>query len=125
MRVMVSSTSDPDLYDKSEDPFTVRCPRIQFQPGAISATATGMLPAGGSYRYVLEASSGQAMEINVSPPSLEVDVWGAAEGSTWQIPAGQGTLSVPTLPATQEYFVTLTNTSSTEGVSYVLNVTIR
>jgi hypothetical protein len=125
MRVRVSSSDEPGLYDENDRLFTVRCPRMQFEPGAVSSVVTGTLSAaGGSYRYVLGASQNQTMKIEVLPAQIEVDVWGAKDGSTWQIPGGQAALTVPSLPKTQDYFVTLTNVSPA-AVTYKLDVVIR
>lgn len=128
MRVRISDHDNPNLYAETDDPFTVRCPRIEFESGATSTTITGTLPAGRrEYRYAFRGSAGQGLEIVVSPPRLRVDVLGVTEGSTWQIPAGEQNLSVPTLPATQEYLVTLMNTSSDEDQAweYVLDISIQ
>lgn len=126
MRVRVSGSDYPQVYDESDEPFTVKTPRIEFEPGAEAATVTGTLQSEGSqYRYVLKASGDQTMEIEVSPPQVEVNVWGAEEGSTWQIPTGQKRLRIVSLPATQDYFLTLANPSSDESVRYALDVTIR
>jgi hypothetical protein len=41
--------------------------RIEFEPGAVSATVVGSLPAGGGERaYVLRAVAGQEMHISVA-----------------------------------------------------------
>jgi len=126
MRVRVSSSAEPHLYDENDEPFTVRCPRIQFEPGTVSSVVTGTLDAGGgSYRYALGASAGQTMTIEISPARVAVDVWGAEDGSTWQVSKGQAALTIASLPATQDYFVTLTNPSPSDVVSYRLGVVIR
>jgi len=126
MRVQVSSSDDPEVFDENDEPFTVHTPRIQFGTGATSATVTGTLATeGGSYRYVLGVSIGQRMEIEVLPADVEVALWGAEDGSTWQIPAGQQRLAVPELPATQDYFVTLTSPGSAQAVDYEMDVVIR
>jgi hypothetical protein len=126
MRVRISSSDDPHLYDQSDESFTVRCPPIQFEPGATSTVVTGTLEATrGSYRYVLHASAGQALEIKVSPAKIELDVWGAEDGSTWRISEGEERLTVTALPTTQNYFVTLTNPSPDEATSYRLQVAVR
>jgi hypothetical protein len=125
MRVRVSDSNDPDLFDENDEPFTIQSPRIQFAAGAISATVTGTLPAeGGSYRYVLMASQDQRLEMELTPAEVDVEVWGAEEGSTWHIPSGQRRLVVAGLPATQDYFVTLTNPSASKAVDYKLDVVI-
>ena len=126
MSVRVSSSRDPALYDQNDRPFTVACPRITFDPGATSATVNGRLePIGGRYRYVLEALEGQAVALEVSPASLEVAVWGAEDGSTWEIPSGSRQISIDALPATQDYFITLMNPSDSSAVDYVVGVVIR
>jgi hypothetical protein len=126
MRVRISSSDDPSRYDENDDPFTVQCPRIRFDPGATSARASGTLDGGNDrFRYVLAASAGQAMEIEIRPAQIEVDVWGAKDGSTWDIPAGQGSLAIPSLPVSQDYFVTLTGDSEADTVDYTLDVVIR
>ena len=125
MHVRVFSTDDPDLYDENDEPFTVRCPRIQFEPGATAATVTGALASkGGRYRYAIRASAGQTMQIEISPPQFELNLWGPVDGSTWHIPTGESELTVVTLPATQDYFITLTNPSPDQALDYVLDVSI-
>jgi len=126
MRVQVSSSRDPSLYDQSDRPFTVACPRIEFDRGATSATVTRTLEAsGGRYRYVPKALDDQAVTLEVSPASLEVTVWGADEGSTWEIPPGSRNLSIAALPAAQDYFITLTNPSDDIAIDYVMHATVR
>ena len=126
MGVRVYSSDNPELYDENDKPFTVRTPRIQFEPGTEAGIVTGTLQSkNGQYRYVLQASAGQTMEIEVSPPQVKVDIWGAEEGSTWEIPIGEQWVGIPTLPATQDYFVTLTNPSPDDGVDYVMETVIR
>jgi hypothetical protein len=126
MRVRVSSRDDPSLYDENDAAFTVRCPRIRFEPGATSASVSGTLAAGGDrFRYVLSASAGQTMEIEISPAQIKVVVWGAQDASMWDIPSGQSSLTIPSLPASQDYFVTLTSASEAEAVAYKLYVFIR
>jgi hypothetical protein len=65
------------------------------------------------------------MEIEVSPPQIKIDIWGAEEGSSWEISTGELRLGIPTLPATQDYFITLTNPSADEAINYAMDVAIR
>jgi hypothetical protein len=126
MRVRVSSSDEPRHFDENDDAFTVQCPRIRFEPGTTSARVPGALDAGGDrFRYVFGASTGQTMEIEVSPAQIRINVWGAKDGSTWDIPMGQSGLAIPSLPASQDYFVTLTSISEAEAMSYTLGVVIR
>jgi hypothetical protein len=125
MHVRIFSSDHPLVYDENDDPFTVRCPRIQFEPGTTAATVTGTLASnGGRYRYAIRASAGQTMEIGISPSRFEVNLWGPEDGSTWHISTGEHELTVVTLPATQDYFITLTNPSPDETLDYVLEISI-
>jgi hypothetical protein len=126
MRVRISNSDDPGVYDENDDAFTVQCPRIRFEPGATSASLPGILQAAGDrFRYVLGASAAQTMEIQIAPTQINVDVWGAQDGSTWGIPKGQGRLTIPSLPASQDYFITLASTPEAEAIAYTLTIAIR
>jgi hypothetical protein len=126
MRVMISSSADARIYDENDDAFTVQCPRIRFEPGSTSARIAGSLDASTErFRYVLTASTGQGMEMEVLPAQIQVDVWGAQDGSTWHIPVGKSDLEIPSLPASQDYFVTLTGICEGEAVAYTVEVVIR
>lgn len=126
MRVRISSSEDPSRYDENDQTFTVQCLRIRFDPGSTSARMPGTLDAGGDrFRYVLAASAGQTMEIEIWPTDIRIDVWGVQDGSTWECPMGQGGLNIPSLPVSQDYFVTLTSPSGAEEVAYTLDIVIR
>lgn len=98
--------------------------RIQFTPGAMSATVTGQLSAFGSHQYVLHALAGQTMNINMtfSEGRAILVVWGAdgdvllsdhAESSTFQ----------GVLWKTQDYFILLKGRPD-GNTSYAMTVTI-
>lgn len=126
MRVRVYSSDDPGLYDESDDPFTVSCPRISLEPGAAPQSITGTLDADDDrFRYVVGGTEGQAMELHISPARIGIDVWGAEDGSTWQLPAEEGSLIIHSLPETQDYFITLRNAAEPEPVDYTLEIAIR
>lgn len=127
MRLRISSSEDPSVADQNDAPFTIQCPRIEFEPGATSTTITGTLTAGGTYRYALEASAEQTVELEASPSGLKVEVQGISDGSTWRIPAGERRLTIPSLPTSQDYFITLTSTPSEEDqtVEYTLDISIQ
>jgi len=126
MRLRIYSSNDPGLYDESDDAFTVSCPRISFESGATSQSITGTLDADDDrFRYVVGATAGQAMELRISPARIGIDVWGAQDGSTWELPAQESSLTIASLPETQDYFVTLKNTTGSETVGYALELAIR
>ena len=126
MRVRVYSSDDPALYDESDDPFTVSCPRILLEPGTTSQAITATLEADDDrFRYVVGAKEGQAMELRISPARIGIDVWGAEEGSTWELPAKESSLTIASLPETQDYFITLKSAAESEAVDYTLELAIR
>lgn len=126
MRVRVSSSDDSNLYDENDDPFTVSCPRIQFEPGATLASITGTLDDDDDqFRYVAGATEGQTMELRISPARIRIEVWGMEDGSTWELPAGDEGLTIASLPETQDYFITLTSAAESEAVDYTLELAIR
>ncbi len=126
MRMRISSSEDPGVSDENDVPFKVQCPRIRFEPGAISTTVTGTLTSDSTYRYALGASAEQTLELEASPPVLEVEITGVSDGSAWQLPAAERRITIPSLPASQDYFITLTTGSFDEDemVEYTLDITI-
>jgi len=126
MRVRVYSSDDPDLYDENDDPFTVSCPRIRLEPGPASQSITGTLDGGDDrFRYVVGATEGQTMALRISPARIGVDVWGAEDGSTWELPAEEDSLRIASLPETQDYFITLTSAAGSEAADYTLEVAVQ
>jgi hypothetical protein len=101
--------------------------RIQFAPGATSATITGSLRSSSPDHYVLEALRGQRMELDISPQEIEIMVKGEG-GSSWR--TLDGSLVVDPLPATQEYSITLAlatpypRSGSPPAMEYTLKVRI-
>lgn len=80
--------------------------RIQFAPGATSATTSGRFVAGMSQYYVLRAQAGQRMTVMVDPPQVKVTIEGE-DGSNWlAAPVGAG-LTIPSLPQAQDYTIGL------------------
>ncbi len=126
MRIRISSSEDPKLYDENDEPFTVRCPRIQLQSGTASARITGTLKADTHrFRYALGVSEGRTLEIEISPVQMRIHVWGTEDGSAWELPAGESKLTIPSLPGSQDYFITLTSAARMEAIDYTLDIVIR
>jgi hypothetical protein len=97
--------------------------RIQFLPGATSATVGGALVSGGSQRYVLQAQAGQTMDVALVTRATDAVLEITSADGTELKPAGNTSHSWQgTLPASQDYFITLTGAAS--GAPYQLTITI-
>lgn len=99
--------------------------RIQFQPGTTGGTTRGDLPAKGNQRFVLRASAGQQMTINLSTETEGVDsylyIW-SADGTVFTNTAPSKEWS-GLLPATQDYFIELVSASD-QPLAYQLTINI-
>lgn len=81
--------------------------RINFQPGAISATVKGSVFDQNTVSYILGAQKGQTMTVSVSSSagSLVLDIYGLEDGKTL-VGASEGLSSWSgKLPADQDYVV--------------------
>jgi hypothetical protein len=94
--------------------------RIQFAPGATSATVQGQLSAGGSQKYVLRLLAHQLLEVNVFPE----------QGVDLSVRGANGAVLKPTgLPPFRGYVATaqdyyLTVTAEGAAVSYTVQVIV-
>jgi hypothetical protein len=99
--------------------------RIQFAPGAISEQVAGNLAGEGRARYVLGASAGQELTLNLTQAGgghAVLAMWGA-DGTVFMSGAVDATAWSGTLPSTQDYFVDVRSVTSA-SVSFILEVTI-
>ena len=100
--------------------------RIQFAPGAISAEIGGSLPGNGIARYVLGASAGQQMSLNLTQSSAGghaiLALWGA-DGAVFISGGVDATAWSGLLPLTQDYYIDVRSVTSSP-VDYILDVTI-
>jgi hypothetical protein len=79
--------------------------RIQFAPGAISATDQGNLTPRQTHEYLLRALKGQTMTVTIVSPSnlVLLEIYGIADGQPLvRVPMGQTTWT-GVLPNTQDY----------------------
>ena len=97
--------------------------RIQFAAGGTSALINGELEAGQTLYYVLKASATQTMSVKVASPNSDVylGIFGA-NSQVFLTNTTQDTLWSGTLPATQDYYISLTAANSKS--SYSLSVEI-
>ncbi len=86
-------------------PTEVLATRIQFETGATSTTVAGSIAAGGVVRYVLAASAGQVLELDLSAPenAVGMQVWGADGEVLMSSAAATGFRGL--LRTTQDYYV--------------------
>lgn len=97
--------------------------RIQFAAGGTSAVINDDLEAGQTLYYVLKANASQTMSVKVTSPNSDVylGVFGA-DSQFLLNPTSQNTVWSGTLPATQDYYLSLT--AGGGKTSYSLTVDI-
>jgi hypothetical protein len=98
--------------------------RIQFAPGATTASMTGDLDPFQAHDYILSAQAGQTMAVTIHSAAEDILLTLVGEDG---IPLANGLMSGATswrgqLPATQDYFIRVLGTEL--GGSYTLDVTI-
>ena len=99
--------------------------RIQFAAGATSSTKNGSTVGGYNVTYVLRASAGQTMNLNLTVPSgtAALTVWGFTDGQPYlRAELGQTTFSM-VLPSTQDYIVAVSPQGGTV-VNYSMTVQV-
>ncbi len=97
--------------------------RITFLPGATTGIMTGSAGPGQSINYVLQASQGQILMVNVDSTNHDVTVSIKTQGGTSMLsPATQQSTWQQALPQTEDYYLTLHGGTSQEN--YTLTVTI-
>ena len=97
--------------------------RIQFAGGGTGAVIDGEMEAGQTIYYVLTASAAQTMSVKIMSPNGDVTlgVFGA-DGQVLLDSVNQDTLWSGGIPATQDYYLSLT--AGTSKTSYSLSVDI-
>ncbi len=87
--------------------------RIRFAAGGASASLPGNIGPGEVRRYVLAASQGQTMTVDVASPNNDVvlAVWGA-DGTVLLSDHAGATEWQGTLPATQDYYIGLSGAAN-------------
>ena len=98
--------------------------RINFAPGATSATRTGVLTMGGMDRYVLKANQGQTMSVSVASANNNVIlVIFGKDGTVLISDHADATSWSGVLPSTQDYYIDVRAIDGTSA-NYTLTVTI-
>ncbi len=97
--------------------------RINFDPGATSATVNGSIAANGRDDYVLSAQAGQEMSVAITSPNTDVllSVVGA-DGTPYKRYQNGPPSWTSTLPATQDYYIEAVSVGT--ATDYTLTVSI-
>ncbi len=126
--LLISSTPNgyewSGVYIGPDKPQTAGPIRIEFEPGAVSATVMGGLPPNGIDEYVLYAFEGQTMTVTITSPGDNVllEIYGLTDGTPLVRIAGDATSWSGVLPRTQDYSI---KAVSYEAVpSYQLDIEI-
>lgn len=98
--------------------------RILFTSGATSTTVEGDLDAGQTLYYVIEGAAGQSMDVDLSSPTSNVylGVTATTTGGTLLDPLLQDANWTGTLPAAQDYYLSVT--ASGAETNYSLTVAL-
>ena len=100
--------------------------RIQFNPGAISATVSGRTVDGYIASYVVAAQGGQTMNIVLvpNPNAAALTVWGFSDGQPYiRAQLGSTTFNMQ-LPSTQDYIIDVVPQAGQE-VDFTMTVEIK
>ena len=100
--------------------------RINFDPGAVSAKLSGSTPGGWDVSYVLRASAGQKMKLDLTAPggNAVLSMYGYQDGQPYLRYVVEQTSFEFTLPATQDYIIQIVPRAG-EVASYILTVEIK
>ena len=98
--------------------------RIQFPPGGTTATVNGLVRPPDRPQYVLKALAGQEMTVQIiSPGNLaNFAITGVSDGQPYKRLENEDRSFTFTLPATQDYLITVA--SAAGAVDYSLTVTV-
>jgi len=100
--------------------------RIQFDPGAISATVSGKTVDGYIASYVLAAQGGQTMNIVLTPNpnAAALTVWGFNDGQPYMRAQMGSTTFNMQLPSTQDYIIDVVPQAGQE-VDFTMTIEIK
>lgn len=119
------STPIPTLVNPTATPENISIPEgIEFAPGATSATVSGRVEASASKKYVLHASGGQTLSVNLSftKGAAILDVWGE-DGQVLLTNHAEVSSFQGVLPSTQDYHLQVEGRPDGE-TAYSMTITI-
>jgi hypothetical protein len=100
--------------------------RVQFAPGAISATDQGSLSPAEVHEYLLRAMQGQTMTVTIASASdwVLLEIYGLDDGQPLvRVPMGQKTWT-GVLPLTQDYVIKAVSTTDV-ATSYTIQFSVQ
>jgi hypothetical protein len=100
--------------------------RINFAPGAVSASVQGTTNNGRIVTYLLKAMQGQTMTVNLTAPpnSAGITIYGMDDGQPLIRAQSGATTFTGQLPATQDYVIQVVPFGNTQ-VNFTLDVTVQ
>ena len=100
--------------------------RINFDPGAISATRNGVTAGGLTVSYVLQAIANQEMDLTLNAPAKNavLSVYGFQDGQPYLRYVVESTTFNFTLPSTQDYIIQIVPYAGAQA-DYTLEITIK
>ena len=125
IRVITADPAETYTLDVTIDPLPTAPQRIQFAPGAISASVSGTIEANTTDPYILSAQAGQTMHVFLTATNGQAnfDLVGKSDGVPYKraiyLPASWEGF----LPMTQDYLINVSAPANTAD-SYALSVTI-
>jgi hypothetical protein len=125
--IRVTTADAPENYtlDVLVEPLPTQPQRIQFAPGAVSASVSGTIEANTNDQYVLGAQAGQVMHIFLAATNglANFDLVGVSDGVPYKRAIFPPSSWEGFLPMTQDYLINISAPADTAD-SYTLSVTI-
>ena len=98
--------------------------RINIPSGSNSVTLTGIIPAQGAVRYIINVSQNSILNVNVSAPANEVSMTVRQQGGDALKPLDTTLTWSGTIPQTGEYIIRLVASAGQANKSFILEVSI-
>jgi hypothetical protein len=99
--------------------------RIEFAPGATSASVQGTVSGGAIVRYLLRAMASQTMTVTITSPHQDVllTIWGLTDGQPLVRSVSGATSWTGVLPATQDYVIDAVSVGG--NTTYTVETTVK
>jgi hypothetical protein len=125
IRIITADAAENYTLNVMIDPLPTEPQRIEFAPGAVSASVSGTIEPNTYDQYVLSAQAGQTMHVFLAATNGQAnfDLVGKSDG----VPYKRAIVGPPSwegfLPMTQDYLINVSAPADT-GDSYTLSITI-